>query len=59
MKENEIKVGSLVIVRGGFGTEQVKKVIVQSLGEHKGLKVFDYNDNRWAYMNQITRVVKY
>ncbi len=59
MKEKDIKVGSLVVLRDTWGAGQVKKVIVQGFGEHKGFKVFDYNNNRWAYMDQITRVVKY
>ncbi len=59
MKEKDIKVGSLVVLRDTWGAGQVKKVIVQGFGEHKGFKVFDYNNNRWAYMDQITRVIKY
>ena len=59
MKEKDIKVGSLVVLRDTWGVGQVKKVVVQGFGEHKGFKVFDYNDNRWAYIDQITRVIKY
>ena len=45
MKEKDIKVGSLVVLRDTWGAGQVKKVIVQGFGEHKGFKVFDYNNN--------------
>ena len=55
----KIRKGSLVIVHGGFRTEPPTEVKVEGLGEKNGRTLFDYNSNRWAYTNQIIKVVKY
>ena len=55
----KIKEGSLVIVRGGFGTEPPKQVEVEGFGEKNGKALFDYHSYRWAYLSQIIKVVKY
>ena len=60
----KIKEGSLVRVKGGFGAEKAREVIVSGVGEKNGYMVFDYNDvalgfNRWAYTDQILEVIKY
>ena len=64
-----IKRGSIVYVRGGFGLNEPKKVVVMGIGEKNGKPLFDYEDNnlmigdikasRWAYFNQIEKVIKY
>ena len=60
----KIREGSLVIVQGGFGIESPKKVRVDGLGEKKGHLCFDYDtkpdgSGRWAYSDQIIKVIKY
>jgi len=55
----KIKKGSSVIVHGGFGTEPPKQVEVEGLSENKGRECFNYNSNRWAYLSQIIKVIKY
>lgn len=57
-----IKVGSIVIVRGGFGTEEPEKVTVtHPLEEQKGRLAFGYTDkaarSRWAYTQQVSQVI--
>ena len=64
-----IKIGSIVYVRGGFGLNEPKKVVVMGISEKNGKPLFDYEDNnlmigdikasRWAYFNQIEKVIKY
>tara|TARA_B100001741_G_C16473560_1_gene561305 strand:- start:376 stop:558 length:183 start_codon:yes stop_codon:yes gene_type:complete len=57
-----IKEGSIVVVKDW--TDQEKEVKVDSIGTKKGFIVFDYDTkpdgtSRWAYADQILKVVKY
>ena len=64
-----IKIGSVVYVRGDFGLGRPQKVVVTGISEKNGKPLFDYEDNnlmigglkagRWAYFNQIERIVNY
>ena len=66
---NNVRVGSVVSVRDNFGIGKPKKVIVLGISEKNGKPLFDYEDNnlmignikasRWAYFNQIEKVIKY
>ena len=65
----DIKIGSVVYVRGNFGFDEPQKVVVTGISEKNGKPLFDYEDNnlmigglkagRWAYFNQIEKVIKY
>lgn len=60
---DNVKIGTKVIVSGGFGTEEPKEVTVVGLGEKNGKRVFDYQEDgspygRWAYFNQIVEVIE-
>ena len=54
----KVREGSIVIVKGGFGLESSKKVVVEGIDEKNGRPLIDYED-RWAYFSQIEKVVKY
>jgi hypothetical protein len=56
--ETKVREGSVVVVRGGFGTEPPKRVVVEGVDEKNGRPLIDYED-RWAYVSQIIRVIKY
>jgi hypothetical protein len=57
---SEVREGSVVMVRGGFGTEPPKKVVVNSVDPDikNGRAGIDYDD-RWAYLDQVISVIKY
>ena len=65
IKLKEIRVGSKVVVRGGFGSEAPLTVVVEGLDPDikNGIAGIDYTDpvqgGRWAYLNQVERVVEY
>lgn len=68
-----IRIGSVVSVRDNFGMGKPKKVIVLGISEKNGKPLFDYEDTsnfstyktsglefgKWAYFNQIDRIIKY
>jgi hypothetical protein len=62
---DEIREGSVVIVRGGFGQEPPKEVVVDEVHEDikNGRAGIDYTEadgnTRWAYMDQVIKVVNY
>lgn len=62
---SDLRKGSKVIVRGGFGNEAPKTVTVTDFAEDikNGRPGIDYVEadgtSRWAYMYQVERVVKY
>jgi hypothetical protein len=62
---DEIREGSVVIVRGGFGQELPKEVVVDEVHEDikNGRAGIDYTEadgnTRWAYMDQVIKVVNY
>jgi len=61
----EIREGSVVIVRGGFGQELPKEVVVEEVHADikNGRAGIDYRESnghdRWAYMDQVIKVVNY
>ena len=60
----QIREGSVVLVKGGFNTETAKEVKIEGIGEKNGYVVFDYDTQpngtgRWAYEDQIIKVIKY
>ena len=62
---DEIREGSVVIVRGGFGQELPKEVVVDEVHADikNGRSGIDYKESdghgRWAYMDQVIKVVNY
>ena len=62
---DEIREGSVVIVRGGFGQELPKEVVVDEVHADikNGRAGIDYTEadghGRWAYMDQVIKVVNY
>jgi len=60
----DIREGSIVLVRGGFGSEPARKAVVTSVDANikNGRPGIDYEiagDSRWAYLEQVTRVELY
>jgi hypothetical protein len=61
----DVREGSVVIVCGGFGTEPAKRATVTNTDRDikNGYPGIDYidadGDERWAYLDQVQRVVKY
>jgi hypothetical protein len=60
VKINEVREGSVVIVRGAFGTGQPQTVTVTEVEEDvkNGRPGICY-DESWAYLTQVDRVVQY
>ena len=60
VKFEDLREGSVVIVRGAFGTGPEKRVKVEEVHEDikNGRPGIDY-DGSWAYLTQIDRVVSY
>jgi hypothetical protein len=60
VKLNDIREGSVVIVREAFGTGPERRVIVEAVEEDikNGRPGIDY-DGSWAYLTQVVRVVTY
>ena len=63
---NELREGSVVIVRGGFGSESPKAVRVSEVEEdikngRPGICYVeeDTGNDRWAYLSQVVRVVNF
>ena len=65
---NNIRVGSVVSVRGNFGMGKPKKVVVLGISEKNKKPLFDYvletklgglEFGSWAYFNQIDRIIQY
>jgi hypothetical protein len=62
---DEIREGSVVIVRGGFGQEPPKEVVVDEVHEDikNGRAGIDYTEadgnTRWAYLDQVQKVITY
>ena len=62
---DEIREGSVVIVRGGFGQELPKQVVVDEVHEDikNGRAGIDYTEadgnTRWAYLDQVQKVITY
>ena len=56
----DIRVGSVVMVRPNFGAGQPQRVIVEEVEEDvkNGRPGIGYGDH-WAYLTQVDRVVKY
>ena len=56
----DIREGSVVIVRGAFGTGRPQEVIVEAVEADikNGRPGIDY-DGSWAYLTQVDRVVQY
>ena len=60
IKLKDIREGSVVIVRGAFGTGPEQKVVVEAVEADikNGRPGIDYQDS-WAYLTQVVRVVTY
>jgi hypothetical protein len=60
IKLNDIREGSVVIVRGAFGTGPEQRVKVEEVHEDvkNGRPGIDY-EGSWAYLSQVQRVVSY
>ncbi len=56
----DIREGSVVIVRGAFGTGQPQRVVVEAVEADikNGRPGIDY-EGSWAYLTQVDRVVTY
>jgi hypothetical protein len=56
----DIRKGSVVMVRGDFGNAPARRVIVEEVHEDikNGRPGIDY-DSSWAYLSQVDRVVTY
>lgn len=66
MKLSEMRKGSVVLVRGGFGNEAPRHAtVLETIRDVKhGYPGIDYcehetREERWAYLDQVVRVVKY
>lgn len=60
VKLEDIRQGSVVIVRGAFGTGPAERVKVEEVHEDvkNGRPGIDYKGS-WAYLTQVERVVAY
>jgi hypothetical protein len=60
VKLKDIREGSVVIVRGAFGSGPEERVKVEEVHEDikNGRPGIDY-DGSWAYLSQVQRVVSY
>jgi hypothetical protein len=60
VKLNDIREGSVVIVRGAFGSGPEERVKVEEVHEYvkNGRPGIDY-EGSWAYLSQVQRVVQY
>jgi hypothetical protein len=56
----DVREGSVVIVRGNFGSGPEERVTVEGVDSDikNGMPGIDY-DGHWAYLSQVVRVVKY
>ena len=60
VKLEDIRVGSVVIVREAFGTGPERQVVVEAVEVDikNGRPGIDYADS-WAYLTQVQRVITY
>ena len=60
IKLEDIREGSVVIVRGNFGSGTPQRVVVEAVEEDikNGRPGIDY-EGSWAYLTQVDRVVTY
>lgn len=60
IKLTDIREGSVVIVRGNFGSGTPQKVVVEAVEADikNGRAGIDY-EGSWAYLTQVDRVVTY
>jgi hypothetical protein len=60
IKLSDLREGSVVIVRGAFGTGPAERVTVEEVHSDvkNGRPGIDYAGS-WAYLTQVERVVKY
>lgn len=60
VKLKDIREGSVVVVRGNFGSGPEETVTVEYVDEDikNGMPGIDY-DGHWAYLSQVQRVIKY
>ena len=60
VKLEDIREGSIVIVRGAFGTGAPQRVVVEAVEADikNGRPGIDY-EGSWAYLTQVDRVVTY
>jgi hypothetical protein len=62
---DDVREGSVVVIRSGFGGEPAETVTLEGVEADikNGRAGCDYTDRkgdgRWAYLSQIVRVVKY
>ena len=56
----DIRAGSVVIVRGNSGAGHPQRVVVEAVEDDikNGRPGIDY-DGSWAYLSQVDRVIKY
>jgi hypothetical protein len=56
----DIREGSVVVVRGNFGSGEPRRVVVKAVEADikNGRPGIDY-DRSWAYLTQVDRVVSY
>jgi hypothetical protein len=56
----DIREGSVVVVRGDFGSGAPRRVVVKAVEEDikNGRPGIDY-DSSWAYLTQVDRVVQF
>ena len=67
VKLKDVREGSIVMVRGGFGNEPAVKAKVENVDSNikNGRAGIDYTElgptgcERWAYLDQVERVVTY
>ena len=60
VKLEDVREGSVVIVRGNFGNGKPQRVVVTGVDEDikNGRPGIDYGDS-WAYLTQVDSVVTY
>lgn len=62
---DDVRAGSVVVIKSGFGSERAETVTLDSVEEDikNGRAGCDYVDSkgesRWAYLTQIVKVVSY
>ena len=62
---DDIRVGSRVVIRSGFGQEKPETVILAGIEPYgkNGYDTVDYVDSkgqgRWAYLDQVVEILKY
>ncbi len=54
-KDKKFKIGDKVLWRGGFGADAQKKVTIIGTGTKNGSKVYDLDNDHWAYAEQLSK----